>query len=135
MFYLVLHFTLSPRAVLAYVVLCLLVVAGEGCLWRPRKERVPAAKETAWLGAPAGVEIGRILAFDPKARTALVEIPAHLPLQPDLAGRSVVVRNLANLASTAHGVVSPHRAGRIFGIYVIDGVPSVEDEVVLVAKP
>jgi hypothetical protein len=91
--------------------------------------RTPQPEPAPLWGPPTHREVGRILDYDAAAGTALVEIPAHLPVPSDLAGVALVVRNPDTLEPTARVVVSPHRAGRIFGVYVIEGRPAPEDEV------
>lgn len=79
-------------------------------------------------------EVGRILEYDAAAGTALIEVPAPLPPPSGLAGVALGVRHPVTLAQTARVVVSSHRAGRIIGVYVIEGQPSPEDEVVRLAE-
>lgn len=98
-----------------------------GCAVLPR--RTPKPEPAPVWGPPTHREVGRILEYDAAAGTALVEIPAHLPVPSGLAGMALVVRNPDTLEPTARVVVSPHRAGRIFGVYVIEGRPAPQDEV------
>jgi hypothetical protein len=107
---------------------CAVLLCGlTACSWVPgRSSQTKSAP--AW-GAPAWSEVGRIIDYDATAGTALFEVPAHLAVPADLAGAALVVRNPATLAQTARVVVSQHRAGRIFGVYVIEGRPVLEDEV------
>ena len=109
-----------------------LALALAGCSLLPRKNSAPEPAPV-W-GPPASPEVGRIIDYDPAARTAWFEIPAHQPIPAGLSGLTLVVRNPDTLEPTARLVVSPHRAGRIFGAYVVEGRPMLEDEVALPAS-
>lgn len=111
---------------------CSILLGGfTACSWVPGRMTRPAVAPV-W-GPPVLREVGRIIDYDPAAGTAWFEVPAHLAVPGDLTGASLVVRHPDTLVQTARVVVSPHRAGRIFGVYVIEGRPALEEEVARLA--
>jgi hypothetical protein len=81
--------------------------------------------------APLHVEVGHVISHDAKAGTALVVIGPFAKTPAKLAGQSLIARHPVTLAQTARLVASAHRTGAVFGAYVLEGVPSPDDEVVI----
>jgi hypothetical protein len=117
-----------------YPLLIVLLTLTSGCAalglgWK--KKPLPSALN-AILVEPSHREIGRILSFDPLARTALVQLPYFAFSGPALAsGTPLIARHLDSLEMTARLVVTPYRMKSIMAVYVVEGVPNPGDEVAL----
>jgi hypothetical protein len=121
-----------PRRTLVALLIC---VALTGCRTGGKSRATASAEKSqraAELVAPLQPELGRIISLQSESRTALVEFVPQFRLSAPLAGQSLVARNLVTLEETARLVASPHQRGRILGVYVISGTPSLGDEVVIV---
>ncbi len=122
------------RATTILAALTLLLLGGGCSLPALRGKRSAAPGPQNYL-APTHPELGRILSHDPAARTALVELTSFAQIPDVLAGQTLVARKPNSLQPTARLVASPHRTGRVFGVYVTEGNPAPDDEVVLFLGP
>jgi hypothetical protein len=90
----------------------------------------PASASPTYV-APALAPLGRVLSIDPVNGTAVVELSPFASIPADLAARALLARDPGSLTPTANLVASGRRSGAILGVYVIDGAPDANDEVVL----
>ena len=91
------------------------------------------AKTNATLPSNSLV-IGRIISFDPRSLSVVIEVGAYAVLPPDFATRILVART-ADLTPTARLQSSVYLRGRILGTRLLAGTPHVGDEVVCVPVP
>lgn len=101
-----------------------------GCATRPRKTAPPAASTTRYA-APVHAELGRVLSYDAAAQTAVIELVPHFQPSANLAGSTLIVRDLTTLTLRAKLRAAPYLSGRFLGAYVTEGTPAPGDEVVL----
>jgi len=123
-----------PSSLIAALMPCLALVVG-GCGSIAKKSAPAAPGPDEKLTLPEKTELGRIRSIQLESRTALVEFTPTARPPAALAGRALLARKLDTLEESARLVASGHQRGRILGVYVISGAPTVDDEVVLLPEP
>lgn len=113
--------------------LCSLLLAG--CVSRGTKSArppgdTPAAAAPALVPSPVQI-VGRVIAVDLPALTAIVDVYPYTNLPADFAGKIMISRT-DDLRPTARLEASPYLRGRTLGARLLAGRPQVGDEVVIV---
>ena len=108
--------------------LACLLLAGCATLRRKSSEGGASAKANAVVPGPSLV-VGRIIAFDAKSGSVIVEVGPYAVLAPDFATRILLART-DDLRPTARLQSSVYLRGRTLGTRLLDGSPQVGDEVV-----
>jgi hypothetical protein len=75
--------------------------------------------------------VGRVLAVDGTRHTVIVDVSPYASLPTVLAGRVLLARDPGDLHPTARLEASPYLRGLTLGTRLLDGLPVVGDEVVL----
>ena len=79
------------------------------------------------------VFLGRVLAVDEKAQTAIIELSPYASLPADFDGQMLFTRD-RELRPVARLQATPNLRGLILGVRTLEGRPAVGDEVVLPAS-
>ncbi|TAG32791.1 MAG: hypothetical protein EAZ36_01735 [Verrucomicrobia bacterium] len=110
----------------------LLVLPACSSIGRRGKDNASAQASPAPIYVvPLHVELGRVLSYDAKTGSALVEFIPFAKIPTPLAGQALIARHPETLEQTARLIASAHRTGSVFGAYVVEGTPSSNDEVVI----
>ncbi len=80
------------------------------------------------------VPVGRVLAVDEKAQTAIIELSPYATFSADLDGQTLYARD-RELRPVARLQATPNLRGLILGVRSVEGRPAVGDEVVVSAPP
>jgi hypothetical protein len=94
------------------------------------KSPAPKPSPVAALLPPAMRPVGRVLAVDGQARTAIVEFSRYAELPGSLDGATLFARD-RDLRPIARLEGTPYLRGLILGVKTVDGQPVAGDEVVL----
>jgi hypothetical protein len=138
----------APATWLSLLFAPALSLAPAGCATKPRpvaaeaKSSAPAAASPAPVRAPQGPAptllppalrpVGRLVAVDEKAGTAIVELSRFAALPDTLVAVTLFARD-REMRPVARLEGTPYQQGLILGVRITDGRAAVGDEVVLPA--